>query len=170
MNAWHHHLNMAFLDSASSLCCHESVSVRWLSLSWSWPHFAVQSGRATTSLYPQLHCRETTAPSGPGKGTNASWFNSQRSMKNLDLAPLWTLQSMLLASPPVLNAWGTHQRGGLYGRVHMLPPFLIWQPLSSQLLRCQESGLHLSLFSTPEAKSQKRWAVFFVLRPKVEIS
>ena len=48
----------------------------------------------------------------------------------------------------------------------LLPPFLIWQASAPQLLRCQDSGLHLSLFSTPEAKYQKRWVVFFALRLK----
>ena len=85
MNAWQHHPNMAFLDSASSLCCHESVSVRWLNLSWSWPHFAVQSGRATTSLYPQLHIalKQVTGPSeeeGPMLHDSTS---CQRTIKKL---------------------------------------------------------------------------------------
>lgn len=116
MNAWQHHPNMAFLDSASSLCCHESVSVRWLNLSWSWPHFAVQSGRATTSLYPQLHIalKQVTGPSeeeGPMLHDSTS---CQRTMKNLFGTTLNPQKYAKLASPSVLfHAWGTHQRGSL---------------------------------------------------------
>lgn len=107
MNAWQHHPNMAFLDSASSLCCHESVSVRWLNLSWSWPHFAVQSGRATTSLYPQLHIalKQVTGPSeeeGPMLHDSTS---CQRTMKNLFGTTLNPPKYAKMASPWVLNAW-----------------------------------------------------------------
>lgn len=145
MNAWQHHPNMAFLDSASSLCCHESVSVRWLNLSWSWPHFAVQSGRATTSLYPQLHIalKPVTGPSEEPR-VKEPWSRTF-------LERLWTLQSMLLASPSVLNAWGTHQRGGL-----------TWSCSAAKSRDCIcHSSRHLS-----RQISETCFAVFFALRRK----